>query len=149
MVVVAIPAMDDTGLDSEICEHFGHSDYFYILKVDKELPPEGEVKKNLCTDEEVELKIIKNERTSGHACSYPVNLIADENPDYLITSGIGGSPFGLFQQKGIRIFAGAFGTIREALRDFLCGMLQPMKAASCGGHSGGGCGHSHGGGCSH
>ena len=138
-MIVAIPAMDDRGLDSEICEHFGHSDYYYILKVDKELPRDGEVKKNTCDDQEIELKIIKNERTAGHTCDYPVNLIADQNPDYLITSGIGGAPFGLFQQKNIKIYAGAFGTIREALRDFLCGMLQPMKMASCGGHSAGGC----------
>ncbi|MHA1783627.1 MAG: NifB/NifX family molybdenum-iron cluster-binding protein [Candidatus Helarchaeota archaeon] len=137
-MIVAIPAMDEKGLDSEICEHFGHSNYYYIIEVKKELPPAGEVKKNLCSDEEIKIKLIKNERTEQHTCSYPVNLIACENADYLITSGIGGAPFGLFKQRGIKLYAGAFGTVREALRDFLCGMLQPMEMASCGGS---GCGH--------
>jgi len=134
---VAIPSMDDKGLDSEVCEHFGHSEYYTIIEIDKQLPPPGEIKKNLFKDEECKIQIVKNDRTEGHACEMPVNLIADQKVDYLLTSGIGGSPFMLFQQIGIKLYTGALGTVREALRDFLCGMLQQMAQASCGGA----CGH--------
>ena len=139
-MIVAIPVMSDMGLDSEICEHFGHSNYYAIIKVDKELPAQGEVKKNLWEkDDDLEVKIVSNENTGEHTCDQPVNLIAQHNPDYLITSGMGGGPFNMLKQRGIRIYAGAFGTVRESLRDFLCGMLEEMKMASCGG----GCGHHH------
>lgn len=136
---VAIPSMDEKGLDSEVCEHFGHSEFYTIIEINKNLPPHGKIMKNLFNDEECNIKIVKNDRSDGHACEMPVNLIADQKVDYLLTSGIGGSPFMLFQQIGIRLYTGALGTVREALRDFLCGMLQEMKAASCGGS----CGHHH------
>ena len=138
---VAIPSMDNKGLDSEVCEHFGHSEYYTIIEIDKVLPPSGIIKKNLYKDEECKIKVVKNDRTEGHACEMPVDLIASQNVDYLITSGIGASPFILFQQKGIKLYAGALGTVREALRDFLCGMLSEMSEASCGSHAS--CGHHH------
>lgn len=136
---VAIPSMDNKGLDSEVCEHFGHSEYYTVIDIEKYLPPSGTIKKNLFEDEECKVKVVKNDRTEGHACEMPVDLIASQSVDYLITSGIGASPFMLFQQKGIKLFTGALGTVREALRDFLCGMLSEMTTASCGGS----CGHQH------
>ncbi len=140
---IAIPSIDEKGLDSEVCEHFGHSEYYTIIEINKELPRTGEIKKNLFDDEECRVKVIKNDNTEGHACEMPVNLIANENIDFLLTSGIGPSPFMLFQQKGIKLYTGALGTVREALRDFLCGMLTQMKDASCGHGGQGSCGHHH------
>ncbi|MHA1379936.1 MAG: NifB/NifX family molybdenum-iron cluster-binding protein [Candidatus Helarchaeota archaeon] len=136
---VVIPSMDDKGLDSEVCEHFGNSEYYTIIEINKELPPPRKIMKNLFKDEECSIKIVKNDRTEGHACEMPVNLIVEQNVDYLLTSGIGGTPFGLFQQVGIKLYTGALGTVREALRDFLCGMLMQMRTASCIGN----CGHHH------
>ena len=136
---VAIPSMDDKGLNSEVCDHFGHSQFYTIIEIDKELPPAGKICKNLFEDEECKVSVVKNDRAEGHACEMPVNLISNTGAKYLLTSGIGGSPFMMFQQIGIRLYAGALGTVREALRDFLCGMLTEMKVASCGGS----CGHHH------
>ncbi|MFX1452219.1 MAG: NifB/NifX family molybdenum-iron cluster-binding protein [Promethearchaeota archaeon] len=134
---VAIPSMDEKGLDSEVCEHFGHSEYYTIIEIEKKLPPSGTIKKNLYDDEECKINIIKNDELEGHLCDNPINLILDQKVEFLITSNIGPTPFARFQYKGIKIYTGAFGTVREALRDFLCGMLSEMSTASCGGS----CGH--------
>ena len=136
---VAIPSIDEKGLESEVCDHFGHSEFFTIIEIEKELPPAGKICKNLFEDNECKVSVVKNNETEGHACETPVNLISGQGVNYLLTSGIGGSPFTMFQQIGIKLYTGALGTVREALRDFLCGMLTEMKVASCGG----GCGHHH------
>lgn len=133
---IAIPSIDEKGLDSEVCEHFGQSNYYTIIEIEKELPPVGKIKKNLYEDEECRVKVIRNRINEGHVCEMPVSLIVNQKVNYLLTSGIGESSYQLLREKGIKLYTGALGTVREALRDFLCGMLSEMKMASCSG----GCG---------
>lgn len=142
-MIVAIPSIDDKGLDSEISEHFGHAPYFVIIEIDKQPPREGQVKKSLFEDDECRIKVVSNHDEGPHTCDAPVERILKENVNYLLVSGIGGGPFAWFQSRGINIYAGAFGSIREVLRDFLCGMLTRLQQASCG-HD-----HGHGGHCQH
>lgn len=142
-MIVAIPSVDDKGLDSELDEHFGHSPYFTIIDVDKQPPMDGRIKKNLFIDEECKVSSLSNHNEGECVCDAPIDKILQQKVQYLLVSGIGGGPFTWFTSRGIDIYAGAVGTIREVLRDFLCGMLTKLQQASCG-HT-----HGPGGHCSH
>lgn len=80
----------------------------------------------------LELSVIEN--FAEHACASLVDLLMSSNIDILLVEGIGGRPFEIFKQNGVKIYTGAFDTIREILRDFLNGMLQELETANCGDH---------------
>ena len=131
-MIIAIPTLDDRGLDAEISEHFGHAPYFTIIKIDKEKPKDGEVKKNSFNDEECKVIVVSNHEEGGHTCAGPVNKLLQHQVQYLLVSGIGGGAFNLLQSQGIQLYAGGLGTVREAVRDFLCGLLNRLGQSSCG-----------------
>ncbi|MHA1312380.1 MAG: NifB/NifX family molybdenum-iron cluster-binding protein [Candidatus Helarchaeota archaeon] len=141
-MIVAVPSLDEKGLDAEISEHFGHAPYFIVIDIEKEKPRNGEVKKNPFTDEECKVKIVSNHEEGPHTCASPVNKLLQHNVKYLLVSGIGGGAFNMLRSQGIELYSGGLGTVREALRDFLCGMLMPLGQSSCGhSHVGGSCQH--------
>ena len=144
-MIVGIPTLDGKGLDSEVSEHFGHAPYFTVIEINKEKPRDGEVKKNLYTDDECKVTVVLNQDDGPHTCAAPVNKLMAHNINILLVSGIGGGPFNMFKNNGVELYAGAIGTVREALRDLLCGMLSRMGQSSCGTHQGAddGCGHHH------
>jgi len=80
----------------------------------------------------LELSVVEN--FAEHACASLVDLLMNSNIDILLVEGIGGRPFELFKQNGVRIYTGAFGTVRKILRYFLNRMLQELQTASCGDH---------------
>ena len=129
---VGIPIVKDNGLESDISGHFGHAAFFIVV----ELKDKGE--KRVIRDDDIEslvenFSVIRNLR--DHACASVVELLMSSKVNALIVEGIGGRPFMLFQQNGVRLYAGAVGSIKEALRDFLNGMLQELQGGSCGDHT--------------
>ena len=126
---IGIPILKDEGLDSEVSGHFGHAEFFMI--VDLKEVQENKVVRDADVDSLVnELKVVSN--LVEHACASIVDLIMSSNVDMLIVEGIGGRPFQLFKQNGVKIFSGGFGTIKEVIRDYLNGMLHELQAGSCG-----------------
>lgn len=126
---IGIPIVKDDGLESEISGHFGRADYFIIVDL-KELGAKKVIREGDIGSLVNETSVIRN--LIEHACGSLVDLLMNNKIDVLIVEGIGGRPFELFKQNGIKIYAGAFGTIKEVLRDFLNGMLHELQAGSCG-----------------
>ena len=128
---VGIPILNDNGLEPEISGHFGQAPFFIIVDLkDKE-------EKKVVRDEDIDsvvnnFSVVRNLRE--HACASVVQLLMSNNIDALIVEGIGGRPFMLFQQNGVRLYTGAFGNLKEVLRDFLNGMLNELQTSSCGSH---------------
>ncbi|MHA1264057.1 MAG: NifB/NifX family molybdenum-iron cluster-binding protein [Candidatus Helarchaeota archaeon] len=128
---VGIPIATNQGLESEVSGHFGKAEYFAIVDIKK--PDQKTIVRNELVQSIIEdISILHN--LIEHACGSLVDLLMDNRVDVLLVEGIGARPFQLFRQKGVKVYAGAFGTIKEVIRDFLNGMLQELEAASCGHH---------------
>jgi predicted Fe-Mo cluster-binding NifX family protein len=123
--------MTDKGLESEVSGHFGQAPFFFVVdlkdKGERRVVRDGDIHELVNT-----YSAVRNLRE--HACASVVELLMSNNVDALVVEGIGGRPFMLLQQKGVKMFTGAFGNIKEVLRDFLNGMLQELQSSSCGQH---------------
>lgn len=110
MTTIAIPSMTDSGLESDICAHFGSCEYFTIVKV-----------------EDGSVDAICNASPDGeHNCAAPAILLKEKNVDAVLVSGIGGRPLMSLTSKGIRVFGGAFGRVSDALQDYKAGVLEEL-----------------------
>lgn len=109
---IAVTAEIDNGLDSPISGHFGHCRAFIVSTVE-----DGEI---------VSVETLHN---GGHTtCAQPVNLLTDNDVDVLITLGMGGRPFMVAQQTGLRVIRGTEGTVRNAVQQYIDGKAQVMSA---------------------
>jgi predicted Fe-Mo cluster-binding NifX family protein len=130
---IGMPIVKDQGLDSEIEGHFGRAAYFMVVDLKNGKPEKRVIRDEDIKQMDIELTVVRN--LAEHACSTIVDLLMSNNIDVLLVEGIGGRPFELFKQNGVGIYAGAFGTVKEIIRDYLNGMLQELQAGSCGSHN--------------
>jgi predicted Fe-Mo cluster-binding NifX family protein len=122
---IAIPSVDNGGLDGQRAGHFGHCDVFTIVDVE-----EGKIK---------EVSTIQNHEHVQGGCMVPVNLLAGHNVNALIVGGIGMRPLMGFKQAGIDVYHDAVRPeIRPVVEDLIAGKL-PMISDDqvCGGGHGG------------
>lgn len=113
MTTIAIPSMTDSGLESDICAHFGSCEYFTIVKVE-----DGKIE---------EVVAISNASPNGeHNCAAPAILLKGKNVDAVVVSGIGGRPLMSLTENGIRVYGGAFGHISDAIQDYKTGALEEL-----------------------
>lgn len=109
---IAVTAEVDKGLDSPISGHFGHCKAFIVSTVEN-----GSI---------VGVETIYN---NGHtSCDQPVNLLIDNGVDVLITLGMGGRPFMVAQQTGLKVVRGVQGSVRDAIQQYIDGKAQIMTA---------------------
>src|SRR5210317_1123573 len=87
---IAIPSVDNGGLDGQRSGHFGHCDVFTIVDVE-----DGEIKK---------VSTIPNQEHVQGGCMVPVNFLAGHNVNALIVGGIGMRPLMGFNQVGIEVY---------------------------------------------
>ena len=115
---IAVTAEVDNGLDSPISGHFGHCRTFIVSTVE-----DGEI---------VGVETIYND---GHtSCAQPVNLLVQNGVSVLITLGMGGRPFMVAQQVGLKVVRGETGSVRHAVEQYISGSAQLMSADGlCGG----------------
>jgi predicted Fe-Mo cluster-binding NifX family protein len=122
---IAIPSVNNGGLDGQRAGHFGHCDVFTIVDVE-----EGKIK---------EVSTIQNHEHVQGGCMVPVNLLAGHNVNALIVGGIGMRPLMGFKQAGIDVYHDAVRPeIRPVVEDLIAGKL-PMISDDqvCGGGHGG------------
>jgi len=122
---IAIPSMDNGGLDGQRAGHFGHCDVFTLVDVE-----DGKIK---------EVSTIQNNGHVQGGCMVPVNLLSDHNVNALIVGGIGMRPLMGFRQVGIDVYHDAVRPeIRPVVEDLIAGKL-PMISDDqvCGGGHGG------------
>jgi predicted Fe-Mo cluster-binding NifX family protein len=114
MSKVAIPSMSINGLDSEVCAHFGSCNFFTLVE--------------LSEDAITKVTAIPNvSHENGHNCSAPAELLSKNDVDIVLVSGIGGRPLISLEGKGIKVYSGAFGSVDDAVSDYLDGMLEELK----------------------
>ena len=107
---IAIPSMENGGLDGQRSGHFGHCDVFTLVDVSG-----GEITK---------VSTIPNQSHVQGGCMVPVNLLADNDVNALLVGGIGMRPLMGFRQAGIDVYHEATRLeIRPVVIDLIAGKI--------------------------
>ena len=122
---IAVPSNGYGGLNGVRSEHFGHCDVFTLIDVEN-----GTIKGE---------SILNNEEHGHGGCMVPVNLLAKNNVNAIIVSGIGRRPLAGFQNVGIEVYVDTVDQeINPTVEKLINDKLKKMSAdEACGG--GGNC----------
>jgi len=107
---VAVSVDNNNGLDSVVSPHFGRCPYFVLVDL------EGQEVKGVNT--------ITNPYYGHHQPGQVPGFIRSQQADVMLTGGMGGRAIAFFEQFGVRAATGAYGTVRNALEQYLSGQLQ-------------------------
>ncbi len=114
MTKIAIPSMNNGGMESDVCAHFGSCEYFTVVDVQDQAITGIEAISNMSPDGE-------------HNCAAPSLILKSHNVDTVLVSGIGGRPLISLVENKMKVFAGAMGKVSDALQDYNNGMLQELS----------------------
>lgn len=107
---IAIATEGEEGLSGNVSPHFGESDSYTIVEVEKS----GIVK---------EFQIASPFFCQHRTCSLP-NLIREQKADAIIAGSMGKRAMNIFKKYGIEVVTGASGNAKVALNDYLSGNLK-------------------------
>ncbi len=108
---IAVPSMLPGGLDAVRSGHFGHCDFFTLVRVEN-----GEV---------LDVSVPPNPPHMQGGCQAPVNLLYKSGANAIIVGGIGMRPLMGFQQMGIEVYFGPEGeTVGNVVDHFVQGKLR-------------------------
>ena len=121
---IAVPSMENGGLDGQRAGHFGHCDVFTLVDV-----KDGEIE---------QVSIVNNKEHVQGGCMVPVNLLAENKVNALIVGGIGMRPLMGFRQAGIDVYHDASRPeIKPVVEDLIAGKLPVISDDQvCGGGGG-------------
>ena len=107
---IAIPSIDEGGLNGQRSGHFGHCDVFTLVDVEG-----GEIKR---------VTTVRNQSHVQGGCMVPVSLLADNRVNALIVGGIGMRPLMGFRQAGIDVYYDVTRhEIKPVVEDLIAGKL--------------------------
>ena len=112
-MIIAIPTMGDRGMDEQVGEHFGRVPTYTIVDTE--------------TDE---VRIVPNTSEHMGGQGYPPELLAKEGVETMLSGGLGRRAIMMFQEMGIMVYVGAYGTVQEALQMWQDGKLQAATEES-------------------
>ena len=101
---IAIPSVDDRGLESEVSQHFGRSRYYTFVDIEG-----GEIK-------QVEAKALN---TEGHGPGDLPNFVKQHGGEVVVAYGMGSRAVDFFNQLGIKVITGAHGRISDVIQALL------------------------------
>lgn len=114
---ITIPTTDSLGLEATVSGHFGRSQFLTTV--------------DTLTEE------IHSQANRGHhfgGTVRPAETAANAAPDVIICPNLGQKAVRYFRERGIEVFIGATGTVREVLQAYQDGKLERATAAnSCSG----------------
>jgi predicted Fe-Mo cluster-binding NifX family protein len=121
---IAVPSIENGGLDGQRAGHFGHCDVFTLIDV-----KDGQIE---------QVTTVNNREHVQGGCMVPVNLLAENKVNALIVGGIGMRPLMGFRQAGIDVYHDAVRPeIRPVVEDLIAGRLPVISDDQvCGGGGG-------------
>jgi predicted Fe-Mo cluster-binding NifX family protein len=136
MMKIAVPCVDGTGLRSRISEHFGRSPYFTVYDTDEnsvEIVSNSNPHHGPASDGE------ENDHGHGHVHGhgYAFLSLSEKGVDVLLCRGLGMRAMRLFNDKGVKVFCGVRGSVKDAIDSFNSGELEeagPQHACHSGHH---------------
>jgi predicted Fe-Mo cluster-binding NifX family protein len=105
---VCLPTAGEGGLDDVVSAHFGRSVTFTVVDTDSE-----------------RVQIVTNTSEHMGGTGKPPELIAKTGAQVLICSGLGPMAIEMLGSYGIQVFVGASGTVKEAVKMWKDGQLEP------------------------
>jgi predicted Fe-Mo cluster-binding NifX family protein len=117
---IAIPTVNDAGLESVVSEHFGRSAFFAIFDTETK-----------------EIHSVGNQGQHFGGSHRPAEVVANAATDVILCTNLGQKAFRYFQEREITVYTGASGKVRDVLRAHSEGRLQSAtEAGSCPGRHG-------------
>jgi predicted Fe-Mo cluster-binding NifX family protein len=110
MTRFGVPVLSPEGLASKVNDHFAMSECFAILEVKK-----GRI---------ASAQFIRNTRKDEVNAA---EFIVEHGAQVVLAGRIGSCMTRIFMDKGVRLFSGAEGTIREAYKDYRAGKLTEVR----------------------
>ena len=111
---IAVPSIGEGGLNGTRSKHFGHCDVFTLIDVKN-----GIVKKET---------VLNNEGHGHGGCMVPVNLLANNNVNAVVVSGIGRRPLTGFNNVGIDVYIDTINkNVNTVINKFLNDKLDKMS----------------------
>lgn len=111
-VTVAVASHTVEGLNSQVSQHFGHCPYFTIVSL------KGNRIENV--------SVLENPPHRQGGCAAPVALLKERGVSVLIVGGMGLRPLMILNREGIRVYAGASGSVRDTIENYISGKLPIM-----------------------
>lgn len=99
--------MGEKGLDEEVGEHFGRVPTYTIIDLETQ-----------------DVKVISNLSNHMGGEGYPPELLKREGVHVMVCRGLGRRAISLFEEMGIEVYIGAFGSVRDTVEAFKQGRLQ-------------------------
>ena len=106
---IAIPSINDAGLDSEVNGHFGHSPYYTFVDIEERKIKNVEV-----------IPVPYEEHGPGDL----PNFVKEHGGEVVIAYGMGHRAVDFFQQLGVEVVTGAMGKIRDVINGFIHNILE-------------------------
>jgi predicted Fe-Mo cluster-binding NifX family protein len=110
MAKIAIPVVSPEGLSSKVNDHFAMSECFAILEVKGGRIVSAEVIRNMQKDE------VK-----------AAEFLVEQGAEVVLAGRIGSCMTRIFMDRGVRVFSGAEGTVKEAFKDYKAGKLTEVR----------------------
>ncbi|ACJ15743.1 iron-molybdenum cofactor-binding protein [Thermococcus onnurineus NA1] len=106
---IVVPIKDNSGLESEVCEHFGRARYFVFIDVE-----DGKVKGS----EVIEVPFKEHEPGDLPA------FIKEHGGEVVLAYGMGRRAIAYFNTMGIEAITGASGRVKDLVEALLKGALK-------------------------
>ena len=118
---LCIPVLEDKGLQSEICPHFGSAAFFLIVDTEN-----GNCR-----------SVANRNQHHEHGQCRPAESIAEEAVEGILIGGIGRGALAKLQAAGFQVFCSTRQTVEDAIAEYRSSGLQVATSADCCGHHGG------------
>ncbi len=106
---IAIPSVDDKGLDSQVSGHFGRAPFYTIVSVEG-----GRIG---------EVSVLRNPFVEHEPGQIP-RLLKEQGVDVIIAYGMGWRAREFFNSLRIEVVVGADGRVKDVVESFISGTLR-------------------------
>lgn len=118
-MIICVPTEGDRGLDEAVCQHFGRAVTFTLYD-----SATGEV------------RVMENRSEHMGGSGTPPEHLGRENVSAVLAGGLGPKAIDLLNSKGIEVFVGASGTVKDAIDGWRNGsMARASKDNACRDHA--------------
>ena len=116
---ICIPTTGEKGLDETVGEHFGRVPTYTIVDLETN-----------------QTKVIPNTSEHMGGQGQPPEIMAREGVNVMVCRGLGRRAIMMFEELGIEVYIGAYGTVKDAVDAFKQNRLQKASINdACGQHA--------------
>lgn len=123
---IGVPTVGDGGVDAAIADHFGRAPVFTVVDTGSDA-----------------IETVENRGHHQGGSSPPPVTLAAAGAEVVLAGQIGRGAVTRFEDRGIEVYRGASGTVRDAIAAWEAGDLERVGPGDVHGHGHGEHGHDH------